>query len=217
MVQKITSSNTYSFGKPFFKENNVRQSCVKYCATVSNIVSLCEVLCYCVKYCVPLWNMCPCVKYCATLSNIAPVWNIVPLCQIFCTYMKYCVPVSNIMPLCQILCIYVKYCATVSNVVPLCQLLCPCVKYYATVSNILSLCQILCHCIKHVSSPSSSSLPRAVQRRERVADAKVPASNKTLILENFTWAEKYFTKMSFLTFVKNSTPVADVPVINRTC
>ena len=94
---------------------------VKYCATVSNIVSLCEyvslckILCHCVKYFVP---------------------------------MKYCVPVSNIMPLCQILCIYVKYCATVSNVVPLCQLLCPCVKYYATVSNILPLCQIQCHRVK---------------------------------------------------------------------
>ena len=80
--------------------------------------------------------------------------------------------------------------------------------------NIVSLCEILS---KPVSSPSSSSLPRAVQRRERVADAKVPASNTTFIFENFAWAEKCFTKKSFVTFVKNSTPVADVPVINRTC
>ena len=200
MAQKITSSNTYSFGKPFLKENNVWNivplcqtlfPSVKYCATVSNIVSLCEYVSLCKI-------LCHCVKY------FVPIWNIVYLCQILCHSAKYCVYMWNIVPLCQMLFHCVNYCVPVLNIMPLCQIFCPCVKYSATVS-------------KPVSSPSSSSLPRAVQWRERVADAKVPASNRTLILENFTWAEKYFTKMSFLTFVKNSTSVADAPAINRTC
>ena len=154
-------------------------------------VSLCKILCHYVKYC-------SCVKHCATVSNILYLY------EILCTCVKFYATLPNIVNLCEILCHCVNYCVPVLNIMPLCQIFCPCVKYSATVS-------------KPVSSPSSSSLPRAVQRRERVADAKVPASNRTLILENFTWAEKYFTKMSFLTFVKNSTSVADAPAINRTC
>ena len=171
---------------------------------------MCEILCHCVKHCFPVWSIVPLCKI------LGPSVKYVSLCQILCHCVKYCSSVKH-LPLCQIFCPYMKYCVPVSNILPLCLILCICVKYCAIVSNIMSLCQMLCHCVKHVSSPSSSSLPRAVQRRERVADAKVPASNRTLILDNFTWAEKYFTEMSFVTFVKNSTSVADNPAINRTC
>ena len=57
-------------------------SCVKHCATVSNIMSLYIILC-------------TRVKYCATLPNI------VYLCKILCHCVKYHVPVSNVVPLCQ--------------------------------------------------------------------------------------------------------------------